>query len=174
MRGDVVGTVMSNLGLEHALRRLGVGFARTKVGDSYKLERLKQDLGILGGEPSGHIICRDRTSTGDGIVAALQVLAAMDVFGAPLDELCGEVEKYPQVLLNVQLAERRDLLGLPAIQGAVAGAEQELNGRGRVLLRASGTEPLLRVMVEGQDAALVQALAEQLAQVVREHAGARP
>jgi phosphoglucosamine mutase len=91
-----------------------------------------------------------------------------------LDELCGEVEKYPQVLLNVQLAERRDLLGLPAIQGAVAGAEQELNGRGRVLLRASGTEPLLRVMVEGQDAALVQALAEQLAQVVREHAGARP
>jgi phosphoglucosamine mutase len=162
---------MSNLGLEHALQRLGVGFARTRVGDRYIMERLKQGLGILGGEPSGHIICRDRTSTGDGIVAALQVLAAIDGFGVPLDELCGEVEKYPQVLLNVKLAERRDLMGLPAIQSAVAAAERELDGRGRVLLRPSGTEPLLRVMVEGQDARLVTALAEQLAQVVREQAG---
>jgi len=171
LRGEVVGTVMSNLGLEHALQRLGVGFARTRVGDRYIMERLKQGLGILGGEPSGHIICRDRTSTGDGIVAALQVLAAIDGFGVPLDELCGEVEKYPQVLLNVKLAERRDLMGLPAIQSAVAAAERELDGRGRVLLRPSGTEPLLRVMVEGQDARLVTALAEQLAKVVREQAG---
>jgi phosphoglucosamine mutase len=172
LRGEVVGTVMSNLGLEHALTRLGVGFARTKVGDRFIMERLKQGLGVLGGEPSGHIICRDRTSTGDGIIAALQVLAAIDGFGAPLADLCGEVEKYPQVLLNVRLAERRDLMGLPAVQKAVLAAEQELSGRGRVLLRASGTEPLLRVMVEGQDAGLVGALAEQLAQVVREHAGA--
>jgi phosphoglucosamine mutase len=172
LRGEVVGTVMSNLGLEHALQRLGVGFARTKVGDRYIMERLKQGLGVLGGEPSGHIICRDRTSTGDGIVAALQVLAAIDGFGTPLADLCGEVEKYPQVLLNVRLAERRDLMGLPAIQSAVLAAEHELSGRGRVLLRPSGTEPLLRVMVEGQDAGLVSALAEQLAQVVREHAGA--
>ena len=96
---------------------------------------------------------------------------AIDGFGVPLDELCGEVEKYPQVLLNVKLAERRDLMGLPAIQSAVAAAERELDGRGRVLLRPSGTEPLLRVMVEGQDARLVTALAEQLAQVVREQAG---
>jgi phosphoglucosamine mutase len=205
LRGDVVGTVMSNLGLEHALQRLGVGFARTKVGDRYIMERLKEGFGILGGEPSGHIICRDRTSTGDGIVAALQVLAAIDAFGAPLDELCREVEKYPQVLLNVHLAtrdgvhagdardgedrsasgtpaegagadlglaKRRDLMALPAVRSAVSAAEQQLDGRGRVLLRPSGTEPLLRVMVEGQDARLVSALAEQLAQVVRAHAAA--
>ncbi len=170
LQGEVVGTVMSNLGLEHALQRLGVGFARTKVGDRFIMERLKQGLGVLGGEPSGHIICRDRTSTGDGIVAALQVLAAMDGLGASLGDLSSQVEKYPQVLLNVHLTERRDLMGLPAIQGAVQAAELELNGRGRVLLRPSGTEPLLRVMVEGQDARLVHTLAEQLAQVVREQA----
>jgi phosphoglucosamine mutase len=201
LRGDVVGTVMSNLGLEHALRRLGIGFVRTRVGDRYVMERLKQGLGVLGGEPSGHIICRDRTSTGDGIVAALQVLAALDGAGTTLDELSAEVEKYPQVLLNVRLAARdgghaggagadpgaaghaggtgarsgaavgRDLMSLPVILQAVGAAEQELNGRGRVLLRASGTEPLLRIMVEGQDGALVNALAEQLARIVREQAG---
>jgi len=171
LRGDVVGTVMSNLGLEHALGRLGIGFARTKVGDRYIMERLKQGLGILGGEPSGHIICRDRTSTGDGIVAALQVMAAIDAFDVPLDQLCGEVEKYPQVLLNVRLGERRDILGLPAVQAAVSAAESALAGGGRVLLRPSGTEPLLRIMVEGQDARLVSTLAEQLAQVVREQEG---
>ena len=178
LHGEVVGTVMSNLGLEHALQRLGVSFARTQVGDRYIMERLKQGLGVLGGEPSGHIICRDRTSTGDGIVAALQVLAAIDGFGAPLDALSGEVEKYPQVLLNVHLGERgpdavaaRDITGLAAVQSAVLAAEQELAGRGRILLRPSGTEPLLRVMVEGQDGLLVRALAEQLVEVVREQAG---
>jgi phosphoglucosamine mutase len=102
-RGEVVGTLMSNLGLEHALQRLGIGFVRTQVGDRYIMERLKQTDGILGGEPSGHIICRDRTTTGDGIVAALQVLAALQRLDTSLDAICSEVEHYPQVLVNVRL-----------------------------------------------------------------------
>lgn len=168
MRGEVVGTLMSNLGFEHALQRLGVGFFRTQVGDRYIMERLKQTDGILGGEPSGHIICRDRTTTGDGIVSALQVLAAIQRLGSDLEDLCREVEPYPQVLINVRLPERRDLVNLPAVQDVVFLAERELAGRGRVLLRPSGTEPLVRVMVEGADGAQVQALAERLADVVRE------
>jgi phosphoglucosamine mutase len=170
-RGTLVGTLMSNLGLEHALGRLGIGFARTQVGDRYIMEHLKQTDGILGGEPSGHIICRDRTSTGDGIVSALQVLAALNRLDTPLEDICGEVECYPQVLINVRVAERRDLKTLPAIQDAVYVAERELAGRGRVLLRPSGTEPLVRVMVEGADGTQVQSLAERLAAVVREHTG---
>jgi phosphoglucosamine mutase len=168
MRGEVVGTLMSNLGFEHALQRLGVGFVRTQVGDRYIMEYLKQNDGILGGEPSGHIICRDRTTTGDGIVSALQVLAARERLDSSLEDLCREVEHYPQVLINIRLPERRDLVSLPAVQDAVFVAEQELAGRGRVLLRASGTEPLVRVMVEGADGTQVQALAERLADVVRE------
>lgn len=165
--GEVVGTLMSNLGLEHALQRLGIGFARTQVGDRYIMERLKRDGGILGGEPSGHIICRDRTSTGDGIIAALQVLAALLTSGRGLAELAGEVQRYPQRLINVRLARREDLSTRPAVIDAVHGAERELAGSGRVLLRASGTEPLLRVMVEGSDEAQVTAVAERLADVVR-------
>ena len=168
LQGDVVGTLMSNLGFEHALQRLGIGFVRTKVGDRYIMERLKQDGGILGGEPSGHIICRDKTTTGDGIVAALQVLAAMDALGSSLDDLAGEVQLYPQVLINVHLPEQRDVISLPAVQDAVFVTEQELAGRGRVLLRPSGTEPLIRVMVEGQNATQVRTLTERLADVVRE------
>ncbi len=168
MRGEVVGTLMSNLGFEQALHRQGIGFARTQVGDRYIMEYLKQSDGILGGEPSGHIICRDRTTTGDGIVSALQVLAGLKRLDTSLEAICAEVERYPQVLVNIRLPERRDLVGLPAVQDAVFVAEQELAGRGRVLLRASGTEPLLRVMVEGSDQAQVQALADRLATVVRE------
>jgi len=167
MRGEVVGTLMSNLGFEHALKRLGIGFARTKVGDRYIMERLKAGDGILGGEPSGHIICRDRTTTGDGIVSALQVLAALDRLGTRLDDLGTEVELYPQVLVNVRLDQPRDVLSLPEVQDAVATAESELAGRGRVLLRPSGTEPLVRVMVEGSDRPQVERLAEHLAGVVR-------
>ena len=167
MRGEVVGTLMSNLGFEHALKRLGIGFARTKVGDRYIMERLKASDGILGGEPSGHIICRDRTTTGDGIVSALQVLAALDRLGTRLDDLGTEVELYPQVLINVRLDQPRDVLSLPEVQDAVATAENELAGRGRVLLRPSGTEPLVRVMVEGSDRSQVEQLAERLAEVVR-------
>jgi phosphoglucosamine mutase len=167
MRGEVVGTLMSNLGFEHALGRLGVGFVRVQVGDRYIMEHLKQSDGILGGEPSGHIICRDRTSTGDGIVAALQVLAGLRRLDVSLDEVCGEVEAYPQVLINVRLDRRRDVVNLPAVQDALSNAERDLAGRGRILLRSSGTEPLVRVMVEGVDQGEVERLAERLADVVR-------
>jgi phosphoglucosamine mutase len=168
LRGDVVGTLMSNLGLEHALQRLGVGFARTKVGDRYIMERLKRDDGVLGGEQSGHIICRDRTTTGDGVVAALQVLAALQNAGRSLGEVGGEMQRYPQQLINVRLDEQKDILRLGAVQDAVKSAELELNERGRVLLRPSGTEPLIRVMVEGMDALQVERIANRLADVVRE------
>lgn len=171
-RGEVVGTLMSNLGLEHALGRLGIGFARTQVGDRYIMDHLKRTDGILGGEPSGHIICRDRTTTGDGIVAALQVLAALQRLDTSLDGICTEVRLYPQALVNVRIKERRDLVGLPAVQEGVSLAEKELAGQGRVLLRPSGTEPLVRVMVEGVDRALVESLAQSLADLVRAQAAA--
>jgi phosphoglucosamine mutase len=167
MRGDVVGTLMSNLGFEHALQRLGVGFVRVKVGDRYIMEHLKRSDGFLGGEPSGHIICRDRTSTGDGIVAALQVLAGLKRLDRNLNEVCAEVEPYPQVLINIRLDAKQDVVGLPAVQDALRTAEQALAGRGRILLRPSGTEPLVRVMVEGVDADEVGRLAEWLSDVVR-------
>jgi phosphoglucosamine mutase len=172
--GSVVGTAMSNLGLEHALAREGIGFERTQVGDRYILERLQQEGWVLGGEPSGHIICLDRTSTGDGIVSALQVLAEMQRSGRTLRELCEGMEKYPQRLVNVRLEPGRDAVGTRAVREAVAAAESELGGSGRVLIRASGTEPLVRVMVEGRDDAGVERLAEALARVVRSAAGASP
>ena len=172
LSGPVVGTLMSNLGLELALRRIDVAFERTKVGDRYIMQRLKEIGGILGGEPSGHIICRDRTSTGDGIVSALQVLAALTQQDCTLAEAVAEVETYPQVLINVRLARRTDPTTLPSVQRAVAAVEDALAGAGRVLLRPSGTEPVVRVMVEGMDPAQVQALAEQLAGVVSAEIGA--
>jgi phosphoglucosamine mutase len=172
LSGPVVGTLMSNLGLELALRRLDLAFDRTKVGDRYIMEHLKHTGGVLGGEPSGHIICRDRTSTGDGIVAALQVLAALAGQECSLAEATAEVEHYPQVLVNVRLERRIDPTTLPSIQVAVAAAEAELAGQGRVLLRPSGTEPVVRVMVEGMDPVQVQGLAEQLAEAVRTEVGA--
>jgi phosphoglucosamine mutase len=168
----VVGTLMSNLGLEIALRRLDVDFERTNVGDRYIMERLKQTGGILGGEPSGHIICRDRTSTGDGIIAALQVLAALQEQDCTLADAVADIEQYPQVLVNVRLERRMDPTTLPTVQDAVRAVEAELAGQGRVLLRPSGTEPVVRVMVEGMDPAQVQALAEQLADRVRAEVGA--
>jgi len=170
--GEVVGTLMSNLGLEHALARLGVGFARTKVGDRYIMEYLKRNDGILGGEPSGHIICRDRTSTGDGIVVALQVLAALKEAGRSLGEVAAEMAKYPQCLINIRLTEKRDILALPEVEDAVRSAEGALGASGRVLLRPSGTEPLIRIMVEGVDPDQVKSVAEHLAQAVRAHTGA--
>jgi phosphoglucosamine mutase len=170
--GPVVGTLMSNLGLEQALRQLGIGFERTKVGDRYIMERLKRNAGVLGGEPSGHIICRDRTSTGDGIIAALQVLAALAEADSTLAEATRPVERYPQVLINVRLERRADVTTLPAVQQALHAVEHELGQQGRVLLRPSGTEPVVRVMVEGMHPEQVQRLAEQLADVVRAELGA--
>ncbi len=165
--GGVVGTLMSNLGVELALGDLGVPFARAKVGDRHVLEMMSGKGWRLGGESSGHIICLDVSTTGDGIVSALQVLAAMRTRDRSLRELRADVIKFPQVMINVAVARRSDPLENSRVAGAVAGAEGLLAGRGRVLLRASGTEPLIRVMVEGEDAPLVQRLASDLADVVR-------
>ncbi len=169
--GPVVGTVMSNLGLEHALKALGLEFRRAAVGDRYVLEMLRETGGVLGGETSGHLLCLDKATTGDGLVSALQVLAVMRRTGAKLAELTSHMSRYPQVLLNVKVARRVDLATLPAIGQAVAAAEARLKDTGRVVLRPSGTEPLIRVMVEGREEALVRAEAEGLAAVVRSAAG---
>ena len=170
MKGAVVGTVMSNLGLEHALSGIEIDFERTAVGDRYILERLEQQSWILGGEPSGHIICRDRTTTGDGTISALQVLAEMVETGKSLAELSGDMNKYPQILVNVKLgnAKAADVMAADKMKQAVADAEAELADSGRVLLRPSGTEPLIRVMVEGRDEGQVNRLANEIADVVRE------
>jgi phosphoglucosamine mutase len=167
LQGAVVGTLMSNLALEQALQGLGIGFVRARVGDRYIMERLKADQGLLGGEPSGHIICRDRTSTGDGIVAALQVLAALAGWEQSLAEAARAIVHYPQVMINVRLERPVDVLSLDSVQQAVRGVEQRLAETGRVLLRPSGTEPVVRVMVEGRDAGEVEQLAAELAEAVR-------
>lgn len=167
LQGSVVGTLMSNLGLEHAIASLGVGFERVPVGDRYVMQMLAANGWSLGGESSGHIICLDRTSTGDGIVAALQVLAEMIQTGVPLHELKQGMRKYPQHMINVKIAQKVDLASSEPLQQAVRHAEQQLAKRGRVLLRPSGTEPLVRVMVEGEDAAEVRQVTEELAEVVR-------
>lgn len=166
-KGPVVGTLMSNLGLENALGKMGLEFKRAAVGDRYVLEMMTDHGAILGGENSGHIICLDRTSTGDGIVSALQVMAAMAKSGKTLRELRDGMVKYPQTLVNVEVSQKRDLDSLTAVQQAKDHAEQVLNGDGRILLRASGTEPLIRVMVEGRDHELVEQLADELAHAVR-------
>jgi len=171
LRGPVVGTVMSNLGLEVALRDLGVAFRRAKVGDRHVLAMLKECGGVIGGETSGHVICLDRTTTGDGLVTALQVLAVMQRTGRSLSELAAGMVQFPQVLLNVKVLQRGDPTEDPAIREAVDEAESELGTRGRVVLRASGTEPVIRVMVEGENQAQVSALAERLADSVRESFG---
>ncbi|MBE0511166.1 MAG: phosphoglucosamine mutase [Gammaproteobacteria bacterium] len=164
----VVGTQMSNLGMEVALRAAGIAFSRAKVGDRYVMESLCQEGWILGGESSGHLICLDCTSTGDGIISALQVLRAIAEQEKSLSELKSGMRKYPQTLINVRLNQRLDLSAEPSIGEAVKQAEQALGERGRVLLRPSGTEPLIRVMVEGEDAVQVQALAEQIAAAVQQ------
>lgn len=164
----VVGTLMSNLGLEQALQRLGIELKRAAVGDRYVLELLQQGGWTLGGESSGHIICLDCTTTGDGIVSALQVLAAMRASGHSLHELKQGMTKYPQHMINVKLARNFNLTQSKTVQDAVQAAERQLNGQGRILLRPSGTEPLVRVMVEGHDMGQVESLAKHLAAVVTE------
>jgi len=162
----VVGTLMTNLGVEHAFDAAGIPFARAKVGDRYVMEQLLARGWQIGGESSGHIICLDRTTTGDGIVSALQVLSAMRREGRSLAELKAGTHKYPQVLINVRLERKVDISAMPEVQNAVHEAESQLGNRGRVLLRPSGTEPLVRVMVEGEDGAQVQRIAHQLAETV--------
>ena len=173
LRGAVVGTLMSNLGLELALAELGIGFERTKVGDRYILERLSAQGWDLGGEPSGHIICLDRTTTGDGTVSALQVLAEMHSSGKSLKQLREGMTKFPQQLVNVRLgsAATGQIMNATEVNAAVAAVEAELGSQGRVLLRPSGTEPLIRVMVEGRETEQVNQLANQIADAVRMLAG---
>ena len=166
LRGGVVGTVMSNLGLEHALKREGIELLRAAVGDRYVLEMLAERGWHLGGESSGHIICLDRTSTGDGIVSALQVVTEMVQRGQSLAELRAGMSKYPQHMINVPVGGRVDLQAHSPIQAAVRASEERLAGRGRVLLRPSGTEPVVRVMVEGEDEAEVRREAAELAEMV--------
>ena len=164
----VVGTLMTNLAFEHALAALNVPFVRAAVGDRYVLEMLREKGWSFGGENSGHIICLDRHSTGDGIVSALQVLCALREEGGDLAGLLGQLVLYPQVLINVPLVRSFPWKNHPLIGAARREIEAQLDGQGRVLLRASGTEPLLRVMVEGRDPGQVQAAAEKLAAAVRQ------
>ena len=173
LNGPVVGTVMSNLGLEHALRDQGIEFQRAKVGDRYVLELLRNNGGVLGGETSGHMLVLDKTTTGDGLISALQVLTVMKQADKPLSELVAGMPRYPQKMVNVRTEQRLDPGKSPEIRDAVAAAEGELAETGRVVLRASGTEPVIRVMVEGEDAKLVDSLAERLASVVAEAAASQ-
>jgi phosphoglucosamine mutase len=169
--GGVVGTLMTNLGFEHALQAQGVPFVRAAVGDRYVMAKLVEHGWNLGGESSGHIICLDKTTTGDGIIAALQVLDALISNGQTLAKACSDMEIYPQTMINVPISKALDLDNSPLLQDAVKSAKVELADAGRVLLRASGTEPLIRVMVEGQDSVQVENIAAELAQSVRDTAG---
>jgi len=166
LKGGVVGTLMTNLGVELALREMGIEFERAKVGDRYVMERLLANNWVLGGEGSGHMVIRDCTSTGDGIVSALQVLLAIGKSGQSLAQLRRGMSKLPQTMLNVRVAQRFDPLSREDIAAAVRQAEAQLGDAGRVLLRASGTEPLIRVMTEGQNADDITRIAKELAQVV--------
>lgn len=167
LKGGVVGTLMTNLGLEHAFKKQEIPFSRAGVGDRYVMEQLLEKNWRLGGESSGHLICLEKTTTGDGIVAALQVSAAIVEQDKSLRELASGMEKYPMVLINVRVAEKPDLDNNAEIQTALSKAEAQLADSGRVLLRPSGTESLIRVMVEGQKRELVESVAEELANVVK-------
>ena len=166
LKGGIAGTLMTNLALEHALQKHQIPFARAKVGDRYVLELLNENNWKLGGENSGHILTLDKHTSGDAIIAALQVLHALKQSGKTLSQMNAELVLYPQVLINVTTKTKLNL-ETPHIQMAIKKAENDLNGTGRILLRASGTEPKIRVMVEGQDSVLVQKLAEEIAEVVR-------
>jgi len=167
LRGGVVGTLMSNMGLELALKQLGIPFVRAKVGDRYVLEKLQEKGWRLGAENSGHVILLDKIATGDGIVASLQVLTAMVRNHMSLHDLCTGMKMLPQVLVNVRFAGEHDPLESDAVKAVAQDVEKALAGKGRLLLRKSGTEPLIRVMVEGEDAAQVTALANQIADAVK-------
>ncbi|WP_313652887.1 phosphoglucosamine mutase [Pantoea sp.] len=167
LRGGVVGTLMSNMGLELALKQLGIPFTRAKVGDRYVLEKMQEKGWRLGAENSGHVILLDKTTTGDGIVASLQVLTAMVRNHMSLHDLCSGMKMLPQVLVNVRFAGEHDPLQSDAVKSVTADVEKVLAGRGRVLLRKSGTEPLIRVMVEGENEAQVTELANRIADQVK-------
>jgi len=169
----VVATVMSNLGLERAVEERGGRVVRTPVGDRYVVEQMLRNGYNLGGEQSGHVVFLNHTTTGDGLITALFVLALVVQAGRPLSELRRVMQRVPQVLLNVQVAERRDLMALPAVQGAIRSAEQLLARRGRVVVRYSGTEPLVRVMLEGENSEQIRRLAEDIASACQQEIGVR-
>lgn len=173
MNGGVVGTLMTNLAFEHAMQKLGIPFKRAKVGDRYVMEVLQQEGWQLGGENSGHILCLDKHSTGDGIVSALQVLHALAESKHTLAQASAALVMYPQILINVKVEAAASWVKNETILAAVSEAEKVLNGKGRVLLRPSGTEPLLRVMVEGEDRQLVEQSAQRIADVVRKVAASK-
>jgi phosphoglucosamine mutase len=173
LKGPVVGTVMSNLGLEHAFQERGISFLRAQVGDRNVLATMNEAGATLGGETSGHILCLDKTTTGDGLISALQVLAIMKQTGAGLAELAAPMPRYPQVMINVKVQKRFDPMLNESIRRAVEEVERQLAGRGRIVLRASGTEPLIRVMVEGSDAALVKKGAKDIAAAVEAASSAK-
>jgi len=172
LKGGVVGTLMTNFALEQELKRLAVPFERAAVGDRYVLEKLKERGWQLGGENSGHIICLDKHTTGDGIISALQVLHALQASQTSLAALVGDLQLMPQVLVNVRVQRGVDLRKDPLVQEAVAAAEAALAGAGRVLLRPSGTEPVIRVMVEGASEPQVRALAQSIAAAIERRAAA--
>ena len=171
LKGGVVGTVMSNFGMEKSLKDKEIPFVRASVGDRHVMQELQSRDWVLGGESSGHIICLDKTTTGDGLVSALQVLSQMQFMDKPLHELTSEIEMYPQKMINVKLpagSNANELCESNAVQDAVKAAEKLLSETGRVLLRPSGTEPVIRVMVEGQDESQVNDCCESISSVVRE------
>ena len=167
LRGAIVGTTMSNLGLEEAVRDIGLGFERSGVGDRCVLEKLRNGGWSLGGEPSGHIICHDLTTTGDGLISALQVMQAMVDSGSSLSELKAPVKKIPQVLINVPVKEGFYVENSPEIKASIESMSNLLGTSGRVLLRASGTESVIRIMIEGPDEQRIMLLASKLAEVVK-------
>jgi phosphoglucosamine mutase len=167
----LVATVMSNLGLELAMRKAGGNLVRTAVGDRYVMEKMLSGGFNIGGEQSGHIIFLDHNTTGDGLISALQVLVIMKQSGKPLSDLAACMKSYPQTLVNVRVKERRDLATVPEIAGRIADIEKKLGGAGRILVRYSGTEPKLRVMIEGEDQGGIEKLANELAEIIRDKLG---
>ncbi len=165
---EVVGTVMSNLGLEDYLKQQGISFFRTNVGDRYIVERMLNSGAVFGGEPSGHLVFKNYSTTGDGIISALKVLECMKYYGKPISELARDIKLYPQVLKNINVKKKPSFEEVPQIKSSLDKNQKKLGDKGRVLLRYSGTEPLARVMVEGEDSQLVDDVCEDLAQVVKQ------
>ncbi len=170
-KDTLVATVMSNLGLELAMRKAGIKLVRTPVGDRYVVEEMLKEGYNLGGEQSGHVVFMDYNTTGDGLITALQVLSIMKRTGKPLSKLAGVMQTYPQVLVNVMVKQKKDLASIPALKKKLAAANKALDGEGRLLVRYSGTEPKLRIMAEGKDETHIRALVEGLAEAVRKELG---
>ncbi len=168
-KNTVVATVMSNMGLEVALRNMGIRLVRTAVGDRYVVEKMLEDDFGLGGEQSGHIVFLEHSTTGDGILSALQILSVMLESGKPLSELKNIMERFPQTLKNVRVAQKKNIEEIPEITAHVKKVEKELGKEGRLLIRPSGTEPVIRVMIEGRDETQIETLAQEMVEVIRKH-----